>query len=328
MSARESTVLITPRSFGRHDEDLVVDARAAFGEAVLLPGLDLDPPHRAEILARTDGWIAGVEPIDEATMRQAPRLRVIARYGVGVESVDLDAARARGITVTNTPGANAQAVAELTIGLIAALCRRIVPAVTAVRAGRWEPVAGLGIAGRTLGLAGFGAIGREVARRAVALGMEVVAFDPLVDDEIIRDAWVTPATLDRVVTASDVLSLHVPVTADTRGMVGADLLGRMRTGAYLVNTARGELVDEAALADAIRSGHLAGAALDALSTEPPPPDHPLLALDNVIVTPHIGALTDSATTAMGRRALEDCIAVLDGRPPRHAVVPPPEEALA
>jgi len=321
MSARDATVLITPRSFGRHDEALISDAHAAFGQAVLRPGLDPAAPHRAELLARADGWIAGVEPIDAATLDLAPRLRVIARYGVGVENVDLEAARTRGITVTNTPGANSVAVAELTIGLILALARSIVPAATAVRAGGWEQVRGIGVAGRTLGLIGLGAIGREVARRAAGLDMRVIAYDPALDDDAVRAAGATPATLDDVVAGADVLSLHVPVTPTTRRMVDADLIARMRPGALLVNTARGELVDEAALADALRDGRLAGAALDTLAVEPPPADHPLIGLTNVLVTPHIGALTDAATTAMGRGALDDCVAVLDGRPPRHPVVP-------
>jgi D-3-phosphoglycerate dehydrogenase / 2-oxoglutarate reductase len=323
MTAREATVLVTPRSFGRHDPSLVEEARAGLGELVLRPGLAPGDPERDAILARADGWIAGLEHIDDALLARAPRLRVIARYGVGVERVDLDAARARGVAVTNTPGANADAVAELTITFVGALARSLPSAAAAVRAGEWPKVEGVAIAGRTLGLLGLGAIGRAVAPRARGLSMRVLAHDPALDAEAIRAVGAEPASRDEVVGGADFLSLHVPVLPETRGMVDAAFLARMKPGAFLINAARGELVDEDALDEALRSGRLAGAALDSLAEEPPRPGHPLVGLDNVIVTPHMGAHTDAATTEMGRCALADCLAVLDGRAPRHPVVAPP-----
>jgi D-3-phosphoglycerate dehydrogenase / 2-oxoglutarate reductase len=325
VSAHEATVLVTPRSFARHEPALLEHAREAVGELLFRPGLAADDPERTALLARADGWIAGLEQIDAGVLEAAPRLRVIARYGVGTENVDLPAAHGRGIAVTNTPGANAESVAELTIAFVGALARSLPWASAAVRAGGWPRVEGVAIAGRTLGLLGLGAIGRAVARRAHALGMQVLAHDPALAPETIRSADAEPASAQEVVGRADFLSLHVPVLPETRGMVDARFLGRMKPGAFLINAARGELVDETALAAAVRSGHLAGAALDSLAAEPPPPDHPLLALDSVIVTPHVGAHTDAATTEMGRRALADCLAVLDGRPPRHPVVLPPTE---
>jgi phosphoglycerate dehydrogenase-like enzyme len=325
MSAHASTVLVTPRSFARHEPALLEHARESVAELLFRPGLAADDPERTTLLARADGWIAGLETIDSAVLDVAPRLRVIARYGVGIDNVDLDAARRRGIAVTNTPGANAESVAELTIAFVGALARSVVPASAAVRTGGWPRVEGVGIAGKILGLLGLGAIGREVARRGRALGMEVLAHDPALTPDEIRATGAEPASAEEVVARADFLSLHVPVLPETRGMVDAQLLARMRPGAFLINAARGELVDEEALADALESGHLAGAALDSLTAEPPPPDHRLLALHNVIVTPHVGAHTDAATIEMGRGALADCLAVLDGRPPRNPVVPPPAE---
>lgn len=318
MGARQATVLVTPRSFGRHDHGVVEAAHAAFAETMLRPGWTPAPGDAVE-LERVDGWIAGLERIDAATMDAAPRLRVIVRYGVGVENVDLDAAAQRGIVVTNTPGANAAAVAELTIALMFALARSLVPAARQVSEGRWLPVTGRGIAGCTMGLIGLGAIGREVAGRAQGLGMDVIATDPAVDASEMASLGITPATRDEVITRADVVSLHLPVTPQTRRLIDAQALARMRPGAFLINTARGELVDEHALADALQDGPLAGAALDTLSQEPPGPDHPLRACATCLITPHMGALTDQAMTAMGRRALADCVAVLDGHAPTHPV---------
>ena len=315
------TVLVTPRSFARGDDELRVALTEAVGEVHWRQDGTLEPAELAELAAQADGWIAGVEPIDRSVLEGAGRLRVIARYGVGTDSVDLDAAHERGIVVTNTPGANSGAVAELVIGLLFALARRIPYADRRVRGGAWERVAGVGVEGRVVGLLGFGAIGREVARRARALGCEVVAHDPYPAEELARSLGVELASRDEVVAAADFLSLHLPVLPDTARLVDAAFLARMKPSSFLINAARGELVDEPALVEALRSGHLAGAALDALSEEPPQPPFALAELDTVVLTPHIGASTDSAARAMGWGALENCLAVLRGQDPPNPISP-------
>jgi D-3-phosphoglycerate dehydrogenase len=319
------TVLVTPRSFARGDAELRAALTAAVGEVRWRQDGDVGAVELAELAAGADGWIAGVEPIDRSMLERADRLRVVARYGVGVDSIDLAAAQERGIVVTNTPGANAGAVAELVIGLLFAVARRIPYADRRVRAGAWDRIAGIGLEGRMVGLLGFGAIGREVARRARALGCEVIAYDPYPAEDLARSLGVELASREEVVAASDFLSLHLPVLPDTAGMVDARFLARMKPGSFLINAARGELVDEHALVEALRSGHLAGAALDALSEEPPSSPFALGELDTVVLTPHTGASTDSAARAMGWGALENCLAVLRGEAPPNPVVPEPRK---
>jgi phosphoglycerate dehydrogenase-like enzyme len=326
--AADAVVLVTARSFGgahpelrRELEDAVSGVR--WNEL----GRPLEPVELRDAIADVDGVIAGVDRFDAGVIDSASRLRVIARHGVGTDGVDLAAAARRGIVVTNTPGANAEAVAELAIGLMFALARRIPEGDRRVRAGAYGPLPGVQLAGRTVGLLGMGRIGTAVARRAAALGCTVVGFDPAVADEQILRAGATPSSQDQVVGTADFLSLHVPVTDDTRDMVDAAFLSRMKDGAFLVNTARGELVMEDALVEALES-RLAGAALDALRDEPPPRDNPLLARDDVIVTPHTGADTGEARAAMGRLALDDLLAVLDGRRPLHPVELPVEARRA
>jgi len=315
-----SVVLVTPRSFGREDPDLRAELEAAVGEVRYNErGRPLTAAELRAAMGDVDGLLAGLDEIDATVFAAAPRLRVVARYGVGTSNVDLRAAAACGVVVTNTPGANAEAVAELTIGFIFALARELGRADRAVRAGAWPTVRGGDVAGKTVGLVGLGRIGASVARRAVALGCRVVAHDPYADAGHAGRLGVRLGPLEDVVAAADFLSLHLPVTPETRDLVDRDLLGRMHPGSYLINTARGELVVEEDLLRALERGHLAGAALDTLRVEPPPPGHPLLRRDDVLVTPHMGAHTAEAARAMGQLALRDLLAVLTGRPPHHPV---------
>lgn len=322
MSASGDTVLVTPRSFGREDVSLRAELAAAVARVEWQQDGALDRERLRALAAEADGWIAGVEPIDRSVIDSAPRLRVIARYGVGVDNVDLEAARERGIVVTNTPGANSGAVAELVIGLMLSLARAIPQADRSVRAGRWRPVRGVALEGKTIGLLGLGAIGRAVAPRATALGCRVLAHDPAPGAaDAARRLAVSLVSRDELVGKADFLSLHVPLTPETRGLVDATFLAAMKPGSFLINAARGELVDEAALVDALRDGHLRGAALDALAQEPPAAGFALGALDNVVFTPHLGAQTDLAMREMGRRALANCLAVLRGEAPADPVDP-------
>jgi phosphoglycerate dehydrogenase-like enzyme len=314
-------VLVTPRSFGLSDPRLRIELEAQVGDVVYgSTGRPLASAEVRALLPGCDGYIAGLDIIDHDALEAADRLRVIARYGVGVDRVDLASARERGIAVTNTPAANASSVAELTVGLMLALARSLLPISAATRAGEWPRGSGQSLEGKTVGLLGLGAVGRQVARRLRGFDCAVLAFDPQVDTSLAESCGAEMRSRDEVIGEADFLSLHLPALPETRGMVDAAFLARMKCGAFLINTARGELVDETALLAALQCGHLRGAALDALGAEPPPADHPLLALSQVIVTPHIGANTDGATNAMGWMALRDCLAVLRGEEPAHRVV--------
>jgi D-3-phosphoglycerate dehydrogenase len=246
-------------------------------------------------------------------LERAERLKVIGRAGVGVDNVDVAAATRRGIVVANAPESTVVSAAEHTIGLLVALARNIPQAHAALRAGRWERSrwGGVELADKTLGVLGFGRIGQQVARRALGLGMRVVGYDPFVAPERFRELGAEhAATPDAVFAAADFLTLHLPLTDETRGFVDAAAIERMRPGVRIVNAARGELVDEAALAAAVRSGRVAGAALDVFSTEPYSGE--LLELDDVVVTPHLAASTDEAQDRAGLIVAEQVVAALDG----------------
>lgn len=311
---------MTATSFGVSDPGLRSDLANRLGEVVYsaVPR-PLNSPELAALIPDCDGLIAGLDEIDRAALASANRLKVISRYGVGLDRVDLGAARERGIIVTNTPGANAGAVAELTIGLILSLARSIPETANATRAGRWPRVNGLALEGKTIGLLGFGTIGKEVARRISAFDCTTIAFDPKPDHIAAGKYGVTFASQDSIVSQSDFLSLHLPALPETVSMVDAAFLSLMKPGSFLINTARGELVDEEALLAALKRGHLRGAAIDSWRKEPPGADNPLLSLPQVLATPHMGSHTDVAASAMGRMAMRNCIAVLSGEKPANVV---------
>jgi glyoxylate reductase len=278
----------------------------------------LPPPHEelASRVREVDGLLAMLtDRIDAALLRESPRLRAIANFAVGTDNVDLGAATAAGIPVGNTPGVLTEATADLTFALLLAAARHLPVAEAAVRAGEWVtwmPGAFLGtdVGGATLGIVGYGRIGQAVARRAEGFGMEVLQHS--------RSSGVT---LDELLERSDFVSLHAPLTGDTRGMIGAGELRRMKPTAILVNTARGELVDTTALEDALRDGEIAGAALDVTDPEPLPADHPLLSAPNVLVVPHIGSATHSTRERMADMAVDNLLAALDGERMPHCANP-------
>ena len=238
--------------------------------------------------------------VNAGLLEHAQKLKVIGRAGVGVDNIDLEAATRLGIAVMNTPGANAVAVAEHTFALMLALARHIVRADVTTRGGKWEKksLQGTELRGKTLGIVGLGRVGLEVARRARAFNMEMVAHDPFVSASVVRELGIKLASLDEVYAVADYLSLHVGLTPQTASMINAESLKKMKKGVRLVNCARGELIDDAALAAALQSGYVAGAALDVF-TEEPPKGSPLLALENVIATPHIAGSTHEAQDAVG-----------------------------
>ncbi|MFF1282833.1 hydroxyacid dehydrogenase [Streptomyces sp. NPDC058299] len=247
--------------------------------------------------------------VDAEVLDRAPRLRVVARAGVGLDNVDTATARARGITVVNAPDSNTVSVAELTVGLIVASVRHVKAAARSLTDGEWRrsDFVGAELAGRTLGIVGYGRVGRQVARRLAAFDMRILAHDPYADT---AGGDVRVTGLDELLASSDVVTLHLPKTPQTTGLVGARELALMKPTALLVNTSRGGIVDEDALARALREGRPAGAALDVFATEPPGRS-PLLALPNVLGTPHLGAGTHDAQLRAGREVVQKVLAELD-----------------
>jgi len=246
-------------------------------------------------------------------IERADRLKVIGRAGVGVDNVDVEAATRRGIVVANAPESTVTSAAEHTVGLLVALARNIPQAHAALKQGRWERSAwgGVELEGKTLGVLGFGRIGQQVARRALGLGMHVVAYDPFVAKERFRELGVERVeSPDDVLAAGEFLTLHLPLTAETRGFLGRDAIAKLPDGARVINAARGELVDEDALVEALRSGKLAAAAVDVYAQEPY--EGPLLELDNVVVTPHLAASTEEAQDRAGVIVAEQVAAALEG----------------
>ncbi|MEU1090075.1 hydroxyacid dehydrogenase [Streptomyces sp. NPDC005892] len=245
--------------------------------------------------------------VDAEALGHAHRLRVVARAGVGLDNVDTSSAAARGITVVNAPDSNTVSVAELTVGLILALARHVHTAARSLERGEWRrsDFTGVELAGRTAGIIGYGRVGRQVARRLAAFDMRILVHDPYAGTA----DGVLSVELDELLATSDVVTLHLPKTPETAGLIGARELASMRPTAHLVNAARGGIVDEAALEHALREGHLAGAALDVFSTEPPPPA-PLLGLPNVLAIPHLGASTHDAQIRAAREAVREVLAVL------------------
>lgn len=307
-------IVITPRSFREAGEDLGQRMRVAGYEVVQnATGKTLDEEQMREFCADADGLLVGIDPVTRRVLEGAPRLKAISKYGAGLDNVDLAAAEELGIKVERAAGTNAVSVAELTVGLFFALARGIVPAASSVKNGGWARTRGVELLGKTAGVLGLGNIGRETARMAKGLGMRVAGYDPVVSagDAGLAKLDVELLGMEEVIQSADFLTLHLPLTDGTKGLMGEDRLKMMKPTAFLVNTSRGELVDEEALLDALRSGRLAGAASDVFSKEPPG-SHPLLALDSFILTPHIGAYTAEATRRMAETAVENLLKMMEG----------------
>jgi D-3-phosphoglycerate dehydrogenase len=240
--------------------------------------------------------IRSAHKIDAEVLNAAPKLKIIARAGVGVDNVDIPRATELGVVVVNTPDGNTISTAEHTFGLMLALARHIPQAHESMNAGKWDrkSFGGVELRGKTLGVVGFGRIGRAVAKRALAFDMQVIAFDPYIPADVAQDLGVTLVSLDDLFRQSDFISLHAQLTPETREMINAESLAMMKPGVRIIDAARGALINEADLAEALQSGHVAGAALDVYAEEPPKPDNPLLHLPNVVHTPHLAASTEDA----------------------------------
>ncbi|MEG0784881.1 MAG: phosphoglycerate dehydrogenase [Christensenella sp.] len=312
-------ILATPTSFLKAENAASKAKLEAFADEVVYN--DLGRPLQAEeILARldgVDGYVAGLDYITAEVIEKAPAsLKVISRYGAGVDRVDMEAAVKKGIKVTNTPGTNSVAVCELAFALMLCAARNVPKLHEAVEEGEWPRSQGIELRGKTLGIVGMGAIGKNLATRAKAFGMNVNAFDPYFDEAFAKENGIGKMELEDVLVTSDFISLHVPLNASTRHMIDADKIAQMKDGAVVINTARGGIIDEQAAAEAVKSGKLGGLGLDAFEQEPLI-DSPLKGLNNVIFTPHTGAHTAEAVGGMGTMAVDNLIAVLKGKECSH-----------
>jgi ribulose-phosphate 3-epimerase len=307
-------VLVASRSFGKNCPEVLDEMKAA--GCVFLPQKFDGAPTEDQLIAAikdADVLISGTEPVTETVLAAAKKLKVISKHGVGVDNIDLAAAKARGIPVAVAGPAMVDAVADLTMGLILALARQIPQANANVKAGKWDRFVGPELRGKVLGVVGFGQIGRAVARRAEGFGMKVIA----------HDAFPAPgfeyASLEQLLKAADFVSIHAPLTRETRNMFGAEQFRQMKPTAFLVNVARGELVDEAALFEALKAKRIAGAATDVFVKEPPG-KNPLLELEDFIAMPHCGGQTPEALRRMGQITAENALRVLRGEKPLYQVV--------
>ncbi len=308
-------ILVTPTSFLKPVNAAAKAEIEAFADEVIYneTGKPLKPEQLIPMLQGVDGYIAGVDYITEEVVNAAPDcLKVISRYGAGTDRVDIPACTARGIKVANTPGTNSVAVAELAFALMLNVARNIPQLHASVERGEWVRSEGIELRGKTLGIVGMGAIGKNIATRAKAFGMNVVAYDPYFDEAFATAHGIEKMSLDDVLKISDFVTLHVPLNDATRHMINAERIAEMKDGAAIINTARGGLIDEEAAAAAVRSGKLSGLGLDAFEQEPLL-DSPLKGLPRVIFTPHTGAHTAEAVEGMGAMAVKNCIEVLSGQ---------------
>ncbi|SFM46469.1 hydroxyacid dehydrogenase [Thermodesulforhabdus norvegica] len=288
-----------------------------------------------EELKDADAFVVRSSPVTRRMIQASPRLKVIGRHGIGVDNIDLEAATERGVIVVNTPDANSMSVAEYVVMAMGYLAKRFKEADRALREGLFNRdgslpglVTRLGFTcielnGKTLGLVGFGRIGRLVARKCRdGFDMRVIAYDPYISEEAIRQGGAVPRSdLESVFVEADVVSVHVPLSEETRGLIDMRYLRLMKPTAYLINAARGGIVVEKDLYEILKEKRIAGAAIDVFEKEPPPPDHPFFTLDNVLVTPHMAAMTDGALKRMAEEVARDVVAVLKGERPRNLVNP-------
>ncbi len=288
------------------------------------------PPPR-EVLLREVGEIDGLvslltDRIDAELLDRAPRLRVVANVAVGFDNIDVPAATERGVVVTNTPGVLTETVADFTMALLLGTARRLVEADKYTRANRWKSwelmlFLGQDVHGATLGLVGLGRIGGAVARRAHGFGMRILYHDVIRREDLEKELGITYRPFEEVLGEADFVSVHVPLMPETRHLIGREQLRMMKPTAVLINTSRGPVVDTMALAEALSDGTIWAAGLDVFEVEPVPSDHPLLALENVIVVPHIASASVVTRTKMAVMAVENLLAVLEGRRPEHLVNP-------
>ncbi|SLM11996.1 Phosphoglycerate dehydrogenase [uncultured spirochete] len=313
-------IIVTARSFGQANPEPI---RLLEENGCRIEKLNIMNPLSASellaLVAEADGIIAGLDQYDALVIENAKRLKVISRYGVGYDNVDLEAAKRKGVAVTFTPGTNENSVADLAMTLLLCASRNIVSMDKYVKSGLGSRVIGSEMWKKTLGIIGTGRIGKGLARRAVGFSMNILAYDAYPDTAFAQQVGLTYCSLDRLLRESDFISIHCPLTDETRSLIGAAEFAVMKPTAVLVNTARGGIVDEEALYNALVQKKIAAAALD-VTVQDPPTGSPLLGLDNCIITPHIGGYTRDAVLNMGMLAARNLIAVLKGEPCEFRVV--------
>jgi D-3-phosphoglycerate dehydrogenase len=313
-------VLIGSRSFGQvYPEHIRQLEEAGCEVRPNTVGRAYRAAELVDALQDADAIITGTDELTAGVIAAAPKLKTIAKHGIGLETIDLDAARARGIVVSATPQAVSDAVADLTLALLLAAARKVVPAHNSICAGEWTNFTGMQLRDKVLGIVGLGRIGQQVWLRARGFSMQAVAYDPYPNEAFAAEHGVAFVTFEDLLRTADVVTLHAPPDPASGPLLGRHEIALMKPGALVVNTARGALIDEDALADALRSGHLGGAGLDAF-VEEPPLDSPLLELDNVVLTPHIGGSTYDGRRLMGEAVVENVLRALRGEVPLYQVV--------
>jgi D-3-phosphoglycerate dehydrogenase len=313
-------VLIASRSFGKATPEVLDQLKVAGCEIIPNPHeFSPDEDEMVKLIDEVDVLISGTEPVTARVLDAANRLKGIAKHGVGYENIDLASAKARGIPVAIVGGTISNSVADCTMALLLALARGVIAGDRMVKSGQWGRVIGVELKDKVLGIIGLGQIGKAVCRRAKGFDMRVIACDTVHDDVFAGQWQVEYVSLDELLKRSDFVTLHAPGGADTRSIIDARALKLMKPTAYLINTARGELVDEEALYQALANKQLAGAASDAFREEPPPANHPLLTLDNFIAFPHSAGQTVEGLRAMGEVTADNALRMLRGEEPRFRV---------
>ena len=307
-------ILVTPTSFSPDSGSPALESLRAFADSLVFNpvGKPLSEDQLIPLLAGCDGCIAGLDYFTARVIESAPALKVISRYGVGIDRVDLAAAKAGNVIVCNTPGANSQAVADLTFALLLGAARKVPVLDKKTREGQWPKSTGVELYGKTIGILGLGAVGRAVAKRASGFSMKILAYSPSINREYAAANGIIAADFDTLTKEADFLCLHLPLTEKTRCIISADVMKSMKKGAIIVNTARGGLIDENAALELLISGHLGGMGLDVYENEPLL-ESPLFELENVVLTPHTASHTKEATETMARMSVQNLIDVLSGK---------------
>jgi D-3-phosphoglycerate dehydrogenase len=304
-------ILISSRSFGEiSSKPIELLKNAGFDVTLNANKKKLNEVELIKLIDDAVGLIAGTEQITEEVLAHAKALKVISRYGVGLDNIDLDAAKKRGIEVYNTPNAPAKAVAELTLSLILSIIRRIPESSQPMKDGIWQPQMGHSLYGKTLGIIGLGRIGKEFVKLVQSFNVDIIAYEKYPDNDFITSHNIRLESLERALSQSDVVSIHLPLMKETRDIIGVKELSLMKHNSVIINTARGGLVDEDALISALKEGTIAGAALDVFENEPYTGE--LLNFDNVLLTPHIGTYTEETRMIMEMETVENLIKALSG----------------
>jgi len=312
-------ILITPRSFASFsDKPLKMLTERDFKIKRNNTGRPYKKEEMLKLIKDVDGIIIGIDELSAEIIEEANELKVISKYGIGLDNIDINMATNKKIVVTNTPTANVDAVADLTFGLILSLARRVPEADRKTKGAKWGKIIGKSVWEKTIGIIGLGKIGRQVVKRAKGFEMNILVFDIVKDKKFAQKYGIKYVDLEKLLRQSDYITIHIPLNDATRNMISYEELEKMKKDAFLINTSRGGIVDEEALYDALRNNKLRGAALDVYNNEPLR-ESPLKELDNVIMTPHIGAYTEEAIENMSIQAAQNLIDVLEGREPQNRV---------